>query len=140
GRALVSSLVAHGVERVFCVPGESYLEVLDALKDVDDQIDLIVTKHEGAAANMAEADGKLTGKPGICMVTRGPGATHVSIGLHIAQQVSTPMILFVGQIARNHRGREAFQVMDYSQFFGSVAKLVIEIDDPHRVPELLASA
>lgn len=140
GRALVSSLVAHGVERVFCVPGESYLEVLDALKDVDDQIDLIVTKHEGAAANMAEADGKLTGKPGICMVTRGPGATHASIGLHIAQQDSTPMILFVGQIARNHRGREAFQEMDYSQFFGSVAKLVIEIDDPHRVPELLARA
>ncbi|OZI52910.1 thiamine pyrophosphate-binding protein [Bordetella genomosp. 4] len=140
GRALVSSLVAHGVERVFCVPGESYLEVLDALKDVEDQIDLIVTKHEGAAANMAEADGKLTGKPGICMVTRGPGATHASIGLHIAQQDSTPMILFVGQIARSHRGREAFQEVDYQQFFGSIAKLVIEIDDPHRVPELLAKA
>lgn len=140
GRALVSSLVAHGVERVFCVPGESYLEVLDALKDVDGKIDLIVTKHEGAAANMAEADGKLTGKPGICMVTRGPGATHASIGLHIAQQDSTPMILFVGQIARSHRGREAFQEVDYQQFFGSIAKLVIEIDDPHRVPELLARA
>ena len=140
GRALVSSLVAHGVERVFCVPGESYLEVLDALKDVEGQIELIVTKHEGAAANMAEADGKLTGKPGICMVTRGPGATHASIGLHIAQQDSTPMILFVGQIARNHRGREAFQEVDYQQFFGSIAKLVIEIDDPNRVPELLAKA
>ena len=140
GRALVSSLVAHGVERVVCVPGESYLEVLDALKDVEGQIDLIVTKHEGAAANMAEADGKLTGKPGICMVTRGPGATHASIGLHIAQQDSTPMILFVGQIARSHRGREAFQEVDYQQFFGSIAKLVIEIDDPHRVPELLAKA
>jgi len=140
GRALVSSLVAHGVERVFCVPGESYLEVLDALKGAENEIELIVTKHEGAAANMAEADGKLTGKPGICMVTRGPGATHASIGLHIAQQDSTPMILFVGQIARSHRGRDAFQEMDYQQFFGSVAKLVIEIDDPHRVPELLARA
>lgn len=140
GRALVSSLVAHGVERVFCVPGESYLEVLDALKDAEKDISLIVTKHEGAAANMAEADGKLTGKPGICMVTRGPGATHASIGLHIAQQDSTPMILFVGQIARSHRGRDAFQEMDYQQFFGSVAKLVIEIDDPHRVPELVSRA
>lgn len=140
GRVLVYSLVAHGVERVFCVPGESYLEVLDALKDVEDKIDLIVTKHEGAAANMAEADGKLTGKPGICMVTRGPGATHASIGLHIAQQDSTPMILFVGQIARSHRGREAFQEVDYQQFFGGIAKLIIEIDDPHRVPELLAKA
>lgn len=140
GRALVSSLVAHGVERVFCVPGESYLEVLDALKGAEDEIELIVTKHEGAAANMAEADGKLTGRPGICMVTRGPGATHASIGLHIAQQDSTPMILFVGQIARSHRGRDAFQEMDYQQFFGSVAKLVLEIDDPHRVPELVARA
>ncbi|MVW71660.1 thiamine pyrophosphate-binding protein [Bordetella sp. 15P40C-2] len=140
GRALVSSLVAHGVERVFCVPGESYLEVLDALKDVEDQIELIVTKHEGAAANMAEADGKLTGKPGICMVTRGPGATHASIGLHIAQQDSTPMILFVGQIARHDRGRDAFQEVDYQQFFGSIAKLVIEINEADRVPELLARA
>ena len=140
GRALVSSLLAHGVERVFCVPGESYLEVLDALKDADHQIELIVAKHEGAAANMAEADGKLTGRPGICMVTRGPGATHASIGLHIAQQDSTPLVLFVGQIARAHRGREAFQEVDYAQFFGDMAKLVIEIDDADRVPELVAKA
>jgi acetolactate synthase-1/2/3 large subunit len=129
----------HGVERVFCVPGESYLEVLDALYD-EKGIELIVAKHEGAAANMAEADGKLTGRPGICMVTRGPGATHASIGLHIAQQDSTPMILFIGQIARGHKGRDAFQEVDYQQMFGGIAKLVIEIDDPDRVPELIAKA
>jgi acetolactate synthase-1/2/3 large subunit len=127
------------VERVFCVPGESYLEVLDALHD-EQGMELIVTKHEGAAADMAEADGKLTGRPGICMVTRGPGATHASIGLHIAQQDSTPLILFVGQIARGHRGRDAFQEVDYAQMFGGIAKLVIEIDDPHRVTELVARA
>lgn len=136
---MVSALRTHGVERVFCVPGESYLEVLDALYD-EKGIELIVAKHEGAAANMAEADGKLTGRPGICMVTRGPGATHASIGLHIAQQDSTPMILFIGQIARGHRGRDAFQEVDYQQLFGGIAKLVVEIDDPDRVPELLAKA
>lgn len=139
GRALVAALRTHGVERVFCVPGESYLEVLDALYD-EKSIELIVTKHEGAAANMAEADGKLTGRPGICMVTRGPGATHASIGVHIAQQDSTPMILFVGQIARGHKGRDAFQEVDYQQMFGGMAKLVMEIDDPNRMPELMAKA
>ena len=139
GRALVAALKAHGVERVFCVPGESYLEVLDALYD-EKGIELIVAKHEGGAANMAEADGKLTGRPGICMVTRGPGATHASIGLHIAQQDSTPMILFVGQIARAHKGRDAFQEVDYQQMFGGIAKLVMEIDDPQRMPELMAKA
>ncbi|GFN28450.1 thiamine pyrophosphate protein [Achromobacter denitrificans] len=139
GRVLVESLALHGVERVFCVPGESYLEVLDALHG-QDRIELIVAKHEGAAANMAEADGKLTGRPGICMVTRGPGATHASIGVHIAQQDSTPMILFIGQIARGHRGREAFQEVDYQEMFGAIAKLVIEIDDEHRMGELMAKA
>lgn len=139
GRVLVEALALHGVERVFCVPGESYLEVLDALHG-QDQIELIVAKHEGAAANMAEADGKLTGRPGICMVTRGPGATHASIGVHIAQQDSTPMILFIGQIARGHRGREAFQEVDYQKMFGAIAKLVIEIDDEHRMGELMAKA
>ena len=128
GRALVDALRLHGVDRVFCVPGESYLEVLDALHDTP-EIALVVAKHEGAAANMAEADGKLTGRPGICMVTRGPGATHASVGVHIAQQDSTPMILFVGQIARSHRGREAFQEVDYQALFGSLAKWVVEIDD-----------
>ena len=139
GRALVAALRTHGVERVFCVPGESYLEVLDALYD-EKSIELIVAKHEGAAANMAEADGKLTGRPGICMVTRGPGATHASIGVHIAQQDSTPMILFVGQIARGHKGRDAFQEVDYQQMFGGIAKLVMEINDPERMPELMAKA
>ena len=139
GRALVDALRGHGVDRVFCVPGESYLEVLDALYDAP-EIELIVTKHEGAAADMAEADGKLTGRPGICMVTRGPGATHASIGVHIAQQDSTPMLMFVGQIARGHVGREAFQEVDYQAMFGSLAKWVVEINDADRIPEIMARA
>lgn len=133
GRILVDALRIHGIERVFCVPGESFLNVLDALHD-QPAIDLIVCKHEGAAANMAEADGKLTGRPGICFVTRGPGATHASVGIHIAAQDSTPMILFVGQIAREHRGREAFQEVDYAAMFGGMAKWVAEIDDRHASP------
>ncbi|WP_255350633.1 thiamine pyrophosphate-binding protein, partial [Cupriavidus sp. SK-3] len=139
GRVLVDALRIHGAERIFCVPGESFLDVLDALHD-QPAIDLIVCKHEGAAANMAEADGKLTGRPGICFVTRGPGATHASIGVHIAAQDSTPMLLFVGQIARGHKGREAFQEVDYGAMFGSVAKWVVEIEDPARIPELVARA
>ncbi|MEJ7929968.1 thiamine pyrophosphate-binding protein [Ramlibacter sp. AN1015] len=139
GRILVDALRLHGVDRVFCVPGESYLEVLDALHD-HPEVRIVVTKHEGAAANMAEAEGKLTGRPGICFVTRGPGATHASIGVHIAAQDSTPMILFVGQIATEHRGREAFQEMDYGAVFGTVAKWVAEIDDPARIPEFVARA
>lgn len=139
GRALVEALHLHGVDRLFCVPGESYLEVLDALVDYPD-IDVVVAKHEGAAANMAEADGKLTGRPGICFVTRGPGATHASIGVHIAAQDSTPMILFIGQIARGDRGREAFQEIDYERMFGGIAKWVFEIDDANRIPELVARA
>ncbi len=139
GRLIVEALCEHGVDRVFCVPGESFLEVLDALHD-QPQIDLVVAKHEGAAANMAEADGKLSGKPGICMVTRGPGATHASIGVHIAQQDSTPMILMIGQVALAHREREAFQEVDYQQMFGGMAKWVVEVDDVDRIPELMARA
>ncbi|QET01876.1 thiamine pyrophosphate-binding protein [Cupriavidus pauculus] len=139
GRVLVDQLRIHGAERIFCVPGESFLDVLDALHD-QPAIDLVVCKHEGAAANMAEADGKLTGKPGICFVTRGPGATHASIGVHIAQQDSTPMIMFVGQIAREHKGREAFQEVDYAAVFGTLAKWAVEIDDPKRIPEVVARA
>ena len=139
GRILVDALRIHGVDRLFCVPGESYLDVLDALHDTP-EIDTIVSKHEGAAANMAEADGKLTGQPGICFVTRGPGATHASIGVHIAFQDSTPMILFIGQVAREHRGREAFQEVDYVQMFGPLAKWVAEIDDIARIPEFVARA
>jgi acetolactate synthase-1/2/3 large subunit len=139
GRVLVDALRVHGVDRVFCVPGESYLDVLDALHD-NPEIDVIVGKHEGAVANMAEADGKLTGRPGICFVTRGPGATHASIGVHTAAQDSTPMILFIGQVARAHRGREAFQEVDYVSMFGSQVKWVAEITDPARIPEYVARA
>ncbi|MFL6694774.1 MAG: thiamine pyrophosphate-binding protein [Ramlibacter sp.] len=140
GRVLVDALRLHGVDRVFCVPGESYLEVLDALYDAASEIQLIVAKHEGGAANMAEADGKLTGRPGICMVTRGPGATHASVGVHTAQQDSTPMILFVGQIARNQVGRDAFQEVDYQAMFGKLAKWVVEVTDASRMAEIVARA
>jgi acetolactate synthase-1/2/3 large subunit len=139
GRILVDALRKHGADRLFCVPGESYLDVLDALHDTP-EIDTVVAKHEGAAANMAEADGKLTGQPGICFVTRGPGATHASVGVHVAFQDSTPMILFIGQVARGHRGREAFQEVDYVQMFGPLAKWVAEIDDIERIPEFVARA
>src|SRR5687768_16050574 len=138
-RTLLDSLRIQRGGRLFCVPGESYLDVLDALFDTP-EIAVVVAKHEGAAANMAEADGKLTGRPGICFVTRGPGATHASIGVHIAFQDSTPMILFIGQVAREHRGREAFQEVDYVQMFGPLAKWVAEIDDIERIPELVARA
>jgi acetolactate synthase-1/2/3 large subunit len=137
-RALVEQLLAHGVERIFCVPGESYLAVLDALCDVRDRIELIVCRHEAGAANMAEAYGKLTGKPGVCFVTRGPGATHASIGVHTARQDSTPMILFIGQVALGDRTREAFQEIDYRAFFGPIAKWAEEIDQADRVGEFVA--
>jgi acetolactate synthase-1/2/3 large subunit len=137
-RILVDQLLVNGVERVFCVPGESYLAVLDALCDA--RIEVIVCRHESGAAIMAEAHGKLTGRPGICMVTRGPGATNASAGLHIAKQDSTPMILFVGQIDRAMREREAFQELDYRAVFGSMTKWTTEIDDARRVPELVSRA
>lgn len=139
GRILVDALLAHGADRAFCVPGESYLDVLDALVD-SPQIDVVVAKHEGAAANMAEADGKLTGRPGLCFVTRGPGATHASVGVHTAMQDSTPMILFIGQIDRGLRDREGFQEVDYRAMFGALAKWVAEIDSAARIPEYLARA
>jgi acetolactate synthase-1/2/3 large subunit len=139
GRILVDALRVHGVDRLFCVPGESYLDVLDALYDTP-EIAVVVAKHEGAAANMAEADGKLTGRPGICFVTRGPGATHASVGVHTAYQDSTPMILFVGQVQRNVRGREAFQEVEFRQMFGALAKWVAEIEAADRIPEYLLRA
>ena len=139
GRILVDALRLHGVDRLFCVPGESYLDVLDALYDTP-QIAVIVAKHEGAAANMAEADGKLTGRPGICFVTRGPGATHASIGVHTAFQDSTPMILFIGQIQRNARGREAFQEVEFQEMFAPLAKWAAEVDSADRIPELVLRA
>jgi acetolactate synthase-1/2/3 large subunit len=137
-RILVDQLIAQGVDRATCVPGESYLQVLDAL--IDSDIDLLTCRAEGGAAMMAEAYGKLTGRPGICFVTRGPGATNASPGLHIAMQDSTPMILFVGQIERGMRGREAFQELDYRATFGALAKWVVEIDDAARIPEIVARA
>jgi acetolactate synthase-1/2/3 large subunit len=139
GRILVDALRIHGVDRLFCVPGESYLDVLDALYDTP-QIALVVAKHEGAAANMAEADGKLTGRPGVCFVTRGPGATHASVGVHTAYQDSTPMILFVGQVQRNVRGREAFQEVEFRQMFAPLAKWAAEIESAERIPEYVLRA
>ena len=139
GRILVDALRLHGVDRLFCVPGESYLDVLDALYDTP-QIAVIVAKHEGAAANMAEADGKLTGRPGICFVTRGPGATHASIGVHTAYHDSTPLILFVGQVERDVRGREAFQEVEFRQMFAPLAKWVAEIESADRIPEYVLRA
>ena len=131
-RALVESLEIQGVDRVFCVPGESYLDVLDALRD--SSIDTVVARQEGAAAMMAEADGKLTGRPGIVFVTRGPGATNASSGVHVAQQDSTPLILFAGQVARAARGRDAFQELDFQAFFGGMAKSVVEVADAESLP------
>jgi acetolactate synthase-1/2/3 large subunit len=135
---LIDQLVIHGARHVFCVPGESYIAALDAM--VDRPLEVTVCRQEGGACIMAEAMGKLTGQPGICFVTRGPGATNASSGLHIAQQDSTPLILFVGQIAREYREREAFQELDYRAVFGSIAKWVTEIDDAARVPELISRA
>ena len=135
---LVDQLKIQGVTHVFCVPGESYLPVLDAL--VDSGIQVTVCRNEGGACMMAESHGKQTGRPGVCFVTRGPGATNGSGGIHIAQQDSTPLILFVGQVERENRGRDAFQEMDYRAFFGGMAKWVAEIDEPDRVAEHVARA
>lgn len=140
GQILVDQLLIHGADTAYCVPGESYLEVLDALHDVKDRFTLINARHEAGAADMAEAYGKLTGRPGICMVTRGPGACHAAIGVHIAQQDSTPMILLVGQIARDTTDREAFQEVDYRAMFGPIAKWATQIDDARRIPEYMARA
>lgn len=137
---LVETLVLNGVDHVFCVPGESYLAVLNALADVRDRIRVITCRHEASAATMAEAYGKLTGKPGICMVTRGPGATHAAIGVHTAEQDSTPMILFVGQVAASDKGRGAFQEVDYRATFGTLAKHADELDEPGRTAEIVSRA
>ena len=140
GDILVASLIAQQVDRAFCVPGESYLPVLDALYDVREEIQLIVCRQEGGAANMAEAYGKLTGRPGVCFVTRGPGATNASIGVHTAFQDSTPMVLFVGQVARDVKDREGFQEVDFAAMFGPLVKWVGEIADVHRIPEYVHRA
>ena len=140
GRLVVDQLVIHGADLVFCVPGESYLAVLDALYDARDRIRVVNARHEAGAANMAEAYGKLTGRPGVAMVTRGPGACHAAIGVHTAAQDSTPMVLLVGQIERRTADRETFQEVDYRQMFGPLAKWVAQVDHAERVPEYLARA
>jgi acetolactate synthase-1/2/3 large subunit len=138
GQVLVDQLVLHGADLAFGVPGESYLAVLDALHDTP--LRLIVTRHESGAANMAEAYGKLTGRPGVCMVTRGPGATNASNGVHTAFQDSTPMVLLIGQVARDTIGREGFQELDYRAMYGAIAKWATQVDDPARLPEIVARA
>jgi acetolactate synthase-1/2/3 large subunit len=144
GHLLVEALIAQGVDTAFGVPGESYLAVLDGFHEHRDRIRFIACRQEGGAAFMAEAQGKLSGRPGICFVTRGPGATNASIGLHTAFQDSTPMILFIGQVASDQRDREAFQELDYRQMFGpgtlGFAKWVGEVHDANRLPEYVARA
>jgi acetolactate synthase I/II/III large subunit len=137
---LVDQLRIHGVDTVFCVPGESYIAALDALREARGEIRLLTCRQEGGAANMADAYGKLTGRPGICFVTRGPGATNASIGVHTAFQDSTPLILFMGQVARGHRGREGFQEVDVDRMFDRQSKWAAEIVDPARIPELVSRA
>ena len=140
GQLLVQSLLALGATKGFGVPGESYLAVLDALHDAQGRLDYVLCRHEGGAAFMASAWGKLTGQPGLCFATRGPGAANAMIGVHTAMQDSSPMILFVGQVGTDMRGREAFQEFDYRAIFGTVAKWVVEIDEVDRIPELLGRA
>ena len=139
GRILVDQLVMHGTEMVFCVPGESYLAALDALHDTP-QIRLIVGRMEASAANMACAHGQLTGRPGIFFATRGPGATQASVAVHTARQGSVPLIMFVGQVPRAHRDREAFQEVDLNAMFAPLAKWTATIDDPGRIPEYVSRA
>jgi acetolactate synthase-1/2/3 large subunit len=139
GHLLVDALRTHGVDMVFGVPGESYLAVLDGLQDAN-SIQTIICRQEGGAAMMAEAYGKLTGRPGVCLVTRGPGATNASAGVHIAMQDSTPMVLLVGQVGREMMDREAFQEIDYRRMFGQLAKWVAQIEDANRIPEYISRA
>ena len=138
GQILVDQLEIQGVDRVFCVPGESYLAALDGL--FDSKIETIIGRQEGGVAMMAEAHGKLTGRPGVAFVTRGPGATNASAGVHIALQDSTPMVLFIGQVATDQRDREAFQEVDYRQMFTPLVKWVAEIDRTDRIPEYISHA
>lgn len=140
GQALIEALQANGAKTAFGVPGESYLAALDALHDTQDSLDFITCRHEAGAANMAEAYGKLTGEPGICFVTRGPGATHATIGLHTAFQDSTPMIMLIGQVAADQVEREAFQEIDYRRFLSEVTKWTAEINDASRIAEYIGRA
>src|SRR5690606_24061386 len=140
GQLLADALAVHGVDTVFGVPGESYLAVLDGLYAHREAIRFVTCRHEGGAACMAEAYGKLTGRPAALMVTRGPGASNAAIGIHTAQQDSTPLVVFVGQVGNDFLGREAFQEIDYRRMYGSIAKWVTQIDRTERIPELVAHA
>ena len=139
GQILVDQLKIQGCDRIFTVPGESFLAVLDALHDMS-EIDTIVCRQEGGVAYMADADGKMTGRPGIAFVTRGPGATNASAGIHVAFQDSTPMILFIGDVARGDRDREGFQEIHFPAFFGPISKWAARIEDARRIPEYVARA
>ncbi|MDQ6917668.1 MAG: thiamine pyrophosphate-binding protein [Pseudomonadota bacterium] len=140
GQILVANLLRQGVDLAFCVPGESYLAVLDALYDAREALRLIVCRNEGGAAYMAEACGKLTGRPGIAFVTRGPGASNAAVGIHTAQQDSTPMIVFVGQVGSDFQDREAFQEIDYRRMYAGTTKWAAQIDRADRIPEYVARA
>jgi acetolactate synthase-1/2/3 large subunit len=140
GRILIDNLIGQGADMVFCVPGESFLGAIEALREVENRVRLIVCRQEGGAANMAEAYGKLTGRPGICFVTRGPGVANASIGLHTARQDSTPMLLLIGQVGRDMAGREAFQEVDFRRVLGELTKWVDQVEDPARIPEYVARA
>src|SRR6516164_49198 len=140
GRALADALVAQGIDHVFAVPGESYLDVLDGLYAVRQKLQLVTCRFEAGAVHMAEAFGKLKGRPAAAMVTRGPGACHGAIGVHVAMQDSTPLLLFVGQIPHEDAGRDAFQEVDYRRMFSPLAKWVTQIDQAKRIPEIVAHA
>ena len=138
GALLVDCLAAQGVSRVFSIPGESFLAALDGLRDSD--IRIVTARQEGGAAMMAEAHGKMTGMPGVAFVTRGPGATNAAAGVHVAFQDSTPMVLFVGDVASDQKDREAFQEVNFEQMFGPLAKWVARIDRADRIPEYVSHA
>lgn len=140
GKLLADALVAQGVTHAFCVPGESYLDLLDGLYSVRNRLQLVTCRFEAGAVHMAEAHGKLTGRPGVAIVTRGPGACHAAIGVHVAQQDSTPLVLLVGQIPIEETDRESFQEVDYRRMFSPIAKWVTQIDDAKRIPEIMAHA
>ena len=140
GRILVDALITHGVKVAFGVPGESFLPILDAIYAVKDQLRFIVCRHEGGAGFMAEAYGKLTGRPGVALVTRGPGAGNASIAVHTAYQDSTPMVLLIGQVPRPFAGREAFQEVEYRQMFAPLAKWVTQVNQADKLPEAINRA
>src|SRR5512132_2712039 len=140
GRLVVDALLAHGVRRVFGVPGESYLPILDALFDASERLEFVTCRHEHGAAMMAEAHGKLTDEPGVCFVTRGPGACNAAIGVHTAFQDSTPMLLLVGQVERRLLGREAFQEVDFAAMFRPLAKDALQIERTDQIPNAIAAA